>query len=1695
MKRTTTNSLILAVVAVVFLAAVGAAALLSRPVGDELPASISMTAASQTEQGVEPDSVFQLQSGYRVKKEQLAAMLSVEPEFDFSMEGSGKNWTLKPSEPLKANMVYTFRVLNDAKNVVQSFAFQTKSDLLVSSVYPADQSTYVDQNTGIEFTFNAAGVNIEDYFEILPAVAGTFETSDYTAAFIPAAPLAENSLYRVTLKAGLPAPNGTTLQEDYTFSFETSSPEQDKWDYTRLRLAGGFSETFLPGDTLAVELTSGSDVTGVEFDVKMYQFPDADAFIKVLNEREKYYAERYGVLSDYVVNTDGLQEVVNYHGGLLHQGEDSWTSSYAVLPDNMGEGYYIVTISGKDAEGTDQFVQKLIQIRNLSVYTQSVNGDTLVWVNDPSSGGALSGLTINLIDKKTGNKLEATTQDDGTARLLTGEMENAQLQVLRDGKPAYVEELFLSKNEEKSPLNQQFYTALYTDREIYQPNDTIRFWGTVKARTVTSTTPETVYASLGGGWPISDAYQMKVTVGADGTFSGEMKITGIRKDWYSFEITDGKDGTYTTKYFEIGDYTKPAYVIEVKTDKDVYYYNESVHFDISANFFDGTPVAGGKLRLSGYGMTFGASGESKEFTLDAFGKATVTGMMDTSAYRDQSGMYRWSPQQIYYDVGNAQEEDVSISTSGSFFALPSKVAAQVTADKDAKTLTVETAQLDVSKVGQAGSIVRPMVVPSDFEWLKGAPVDLPVAVLVHKTEFIQIPIGSFYDSVNKKTVQRYKTESRESVERVLNGYTSGGKVVFNDVPYANDENVYYWYEAQFSGGIVGYVNAKGYPGRLYSLPSEFQQISSYAFVDESAGSDHTELDFMMSRSFGRAAMDEPIVLGLYKNGVKVENKGSMLCSAVQSKMLRNTVTRDDALTFTMSEEFLPNVRFTGAYFDGRHVYRINDYDVSYNYDEKMLNIEAKAEQGSYRPGEKAKIMISVTDKTTGKPAAASVCVGVVDEAVFQLAEQKVDLAGQIYQSVFYPNLVRSTSYKEYNLERDGMVTGGKGGGGGSGAPLREDFVDTALFQTVAVDESGKAEVELTLPDNVTSWRITAVGVTQDLKAGDTTANTVATLPFYLRPLLSDTYLVGDDVAFSVGGVGTAVKTDDVTDYKITVFDADGKQVDQKTASGKVGERTVFNLGKYDEGVYTLRMEGTCGGNGDAMQIPFSVVKQKMTVSRIDTVPLDQLQTLTSVTYPVKLSIYDKRMAAFMDGLHRLSNQSGARTEVLAAAYRAQVLYNELLPEEDQITVRKDARLDTVQDLNGEGGVKLLPIGESDASVTAKMLIAAPELISEGQAAAYLQGVLADAASTPNDRVMAYTGLAAVKSPVLLDITRMLKENADLTTAQKLYLGSGLAQLGDFTSAEAIYSALKESGAVVTEGDLKYVTGATNDERLENTAAALMMTSITSNPDADALMNYLNAQDNDRSASYTTLANLEMLTYLEKFTLPEEEKTGKFSYVVNGETKEETLDERGIKVISLNAETFGSAQFKVLSGNLAAAVRHTVYAGDLDVPPTSKLTITKTYTPLDGAFKTSGKVRVDLKLIFSDDAPSGCYNITDFIPCGMRYLPASGVGTPWYDWCWSTMENDGQTVLGFVYRDNSKLPGAATDTGYVDADASMNPVVMDGKQMESPNVYTLTYYVSCVIPGEFVAESAYVTPNEAGISAKSERTTVTIQPNT
>ena len=515
------------------------------------------------------------------------------------------------------------------------------------------------------------------------------------------------------------------------------------------------------------------------------------------------------------------------------------------------------------------------------------------------------------------------------------------------------------------------------------------------------------------------------------------------------------------------------------------------------------------------------------------------------------------------------------------------------------------------------------------------------------------------------------------------------------------------------------------------------------------------------------------------------------------------------------------------------------------------------------------------------------------------------------------------------------------------------------------------------------------------------------------------------------------------------------------------------------------------------------MEEGLAVPVVRNLPLSEVGSLEPARYPVKLTVYDERMKPYMEGLQRLSAQDGERTELLVAAYRARVAANELLDPEDRETVRKDYRLESLQE---DGGVKLLPLAEGDAAVTAKMLVVAPELINKADAVAFLHGKLADAASTPDERVMSYLGLAAAGEPVLLDITRMLEREGDsLTPAQKLYLGAGLAQLGDFTGADAVYESL--GGQLVSEGAVKYVeAGGSLDDRIQNTAAALLLTSVSSHPDAGPLMRFLNGADTDRARS-EVLPNLEQLAYIEHFKLPAGESAAKFSVTQNGERREISLSGRGCKSFSLSAQALAEADFSG-SKELYACAAYTAHTADAGAA-TSRLKVEKTYTPVGAdSLERAGAARVDIRVTFSPDAPDGCYTVSDLIPAGMRYLPAQSYQYA-NGWMWGGVENEAQTVSGYIYRDRGswerELAAEEADPDFfaeepVADDGARGKVIPPsdgvtdggGPDADGPDVYTLSYYVSMPLSGKFVSESVYVTPHTEGLMAKSARGTIEIR---
>ncbi|MBI4365792.1 MAG: Ig-like domain-containing protein [Deltaproteobacteria bacterium] len=135
-----------------------------------------------------------------------------------------------------------------------------------------------------------------------------------------------------------------------------------------------------------------------------------------------------------------------------------------------------------------------------------------------------------------------------------------------------------------------------------------------------------------------------------------------------------------------------------------------------------------------------------------------------------------------------------------------------------------------------------------------------------------------------------------------------------------------------------------------------------------------------------------------------------------------------------------------------------------------LALDRKAEDGPpvYRPGETVRVTLATKDPA-GAPRKAHVAVSVADESVLRLLDYRLpDLVKRFY--FWRRNSVVSASAMRSLKAGDGGVAEGK---------KRRIFKDTAHFEAhVVTDEHGEGTFAFTLPDDLTTWVVEAVAVSE-----------------------------------------------------------------------------------------------------------------------------------------------------------------------------------------------------------------------------------------------------------------------------------------------------------------------------------------------------------------------------------------------------------------------------------------------------------------------------------------------------------------------------------------------------------------------------------------------------------------------------------------
>ena len=1572
------------------------------------------------------DSSFLLTLDSRLDEEQIRTSLQIEPEVEYWLEQQEDNvWKLTPEEELKSGKVYAFQVKDRLGQIQQSFAFQTQAQLEVSSTYPRDGAKYVESSSGVEITFNRRiQKGAQDHFQIEPEVQGKFENNGETLIFYPTEEMQDGQIYTVTISKGIRSLGDEQLQEDYHFSFRIGDREDNK---NALYLYQDKLETFLPNDPLVAVIRSEmKDVQNL--DAKIYRFDSIEDYIAAVQQHQKHLGETGYGADTYRLHPEQLkaQEVFSSQLTPYINQNFSW-KMYVLLPNNLPQGWYLVDL--ENADRPQDWVQKFVQIGNVSVYTQAVNGSVLIWLNDAESGQPMVQKTVELCDVRTGKTVRGQSDQQGLVTLEisemgqttleTGEMGQAYLTVLEDDRKIHFQEVEL-REEVKIPTDERYYGVLYTDRTVYRASDTIHFWGNVYPRHESDPMPKTVTANLDG------LYQQEVSVDSEGFFVGELPFYSMKKGAYTLRIEDEEGGAYQYAYLHIGDYIKPAYILSVEPEKEYYAMDEQLTFLVSAQYFDGTPVRGGRVRAESYYLDI----PDEYITLDDEGKGKVTATFiprETLSWREKS---------VYLLVSSADEQNVEVQARCDVDLVTSRYG--VSTEPQGQDLVIHAGTLDPQRLFEQLPDGKELF---DYCVTPGA---VEMTLQLERSWYEDEVIGTYYDPINKETVYntRYERKTEQLDSRKL---TVDGTLVLEDYFPPEEDGVRFSYTIYLDGGYGQQIVVSGSAGQI----SSGWWNTLYNFIPRIDNDDWPP---------DSVSMGQEIPLGIYRNDAQQPNTGRVLYSVVQNEVLTTGIFTEDNYPLVMQEEYLPNFVLVGAYFDGRHLYRMEEYPLWYDYEERRLNIEVKTDREQYRPGDTVQVQLTVTDQEGNPAANARLCVGVVDEAVFAIQDQQGNLIGQLYRNVYNPYITAKASYVEYDLsEVDG---GGKGGGAGEEmGPMRSEFLDTAVFQQLVCDQQGRATASFQLPDNVTDWRITAAAMCGK-KAGDNIGHSIATLPLYLRPLVTDRYLEGDEITVSMDVGGSQVGEIQQVNAKVSLLDLEDNQLAQQEFQSTADERIAVNFGKQPAGQYQVLFEMESGEYQERVLLPLEVQKSGLQAQVTQQLSLEELSNLQSLRYPVDVLFFDAERKPYIDALQWLSSQDGKRTEIIAASYKAQVAYSQLFGPEQRWEVPYDQRLELAE------GTRILPNAQPDAQLAAKMMVACPDIIEYG-AEDLFQESLAKRQSTLDQVVMSYVGLAAMDEPVLVEMQNFWAANQEiLTDRQKLWLAVGLAELGDFEGAWQIERSM-EDRFVESGGRLSY-QGSNLDETADTTAAALVLHSILGTDKAEQLLAYLLWADQMDQMGRRTVPHLEILAYTVHCGQRLQESEASFSYTCNGEKKEVSLGSLGQTALRFSYDDFRNISFQQEKGKVYACVSYTTDQL-LEQKGEELVSIRKVMTPVEGSNGVGKATRVELIINFEEDAPLGYYTLNDSIPSGMRLMTYHESEENYRNIC---VENENQQITAQIYRNT--------------------PRDWSEEEQQKWKERRIVYYISGVLPGEYVVESTCLSSSDDAIFVSSERQMIELE---
>ncbi|MDR2571553.1 MAG: Ig-like domain-containing protein [Oscillospiraceae bacterium] len=1555
-----------------------------------------------------------------------------------------------PSVPLSYNSLHIVR-LSNITGEDTTWAFQTTVRLQVSAILPSHQSVNVPVNTGIEVSFSLAEhTPIEDFFSISPKVDGRFINNENATIFMPTDPLEFGEIYTVTIRAGIVvAGTYEVIEEDLSFSFETEThsdfESRQDHDSAQIHFSSIYME-FPSFDVPQFDFWFSYDHNNERppIEGRIYKFTSANEAVTALNRLVNIPHWAVASRERSQIETDGLRFINSFN--ITQAGDDSWTETMT-LPGNLPPGYYLInaTVQGNTS-------QAILQITDIAVQIVADDEQAIVWVNDMTTGLPLSGADIiNPFTRKT-----VQTDKNGIAiaelsTLRSGEIN--RLIVRADTRECIV--LFHGSSE-NTPISggsgrnriigfdtwwgsyihpdDDYWSLLQLDRTLFQRSDTLHFWGFAASRHA-ETSLENITAELtSGSWWWNDGddtplHRQTVAV-KNGSFSGEIDLPHLDPGSYRLTIYSG-DTTLASMYFNVQDFIKPPYRLAVSADSRAVFAGETVNFTASGEFFEGTPV-------SELDVTYYLWGWQLQNDKHGNGVTNIDGVVEVS-----SGEIRPAPggqgivdltllvEATLPEIGwTMQQESVMV------FINDIEVRGGATRSGTNASLSVEIDRITLDKINDETS-------KNQWDYIDGPSSGKHLTVDIVKVWWEAIRIGEEYDYITRTVKPSYKYEMREQIIESFELTTDADGKANKNFTVPNVERESYFARVKTKCGFGRSISHDVFIGRDWS-----------GFFGN-AWNNELFLD-------GARPWDEGYDIGEYVNLTVMHGDEKVTTGEVLFVVANMGITHYQVgvnpLEFKFTEKHMPGATVHAIYFNG-HTYHSGwnmTQQIFFNRNSRELDISVSINRESFKPGEMVSATVLTRDHA-GNPKPANVNISVVDEALFALSYYHIDTLTNLYRSVssgIVVNHATHASFESDGFNRRYTVNAGAAemafnttsapvadsaendaGGEIANTHIRELFEDTTHFQTVTTNARGEARISFKLPDNITSWRLTASGVTTDYYAGNAVENIIVTIPMFLNYSLNNVFLVGDHPFVGITVYGTDLTGEESITF--TVWDAENPQ-DVITATGSPFERVNIPLWEMTEpGSHAIIIHTeTNTGLSDAVRHSYNILESFRTVDTAvfyDVIPGTLFEAgrpgLTNITFT------DRGQGQFLRQLMCMRYVRGERIEGLVMRREANRLIRQYFPDMD-IYFMEDS-FDPSLYQQSDGGIAMLPHASSELALTVAVLPFIRDEINIHALNNYLTNIFSS--STGENRIIALYGLAQLGAPVIQDLY-MYARAENLSAGDTAYLALGLLAIGEKHRAVELYNDF-------IMPNLQYIAPyyrLQGDYGFNDTSVITLLAQKLEKSERNGLYMYTENHNNDDL--FTQLNRLNFI--LHEIGVVNDSDAG-ITYTLFGESF--TKDLSGGKHFELKIPTMNLHEFVItgITGEVGAVSIHSVALDDLEIAD-NDITIKRQFFAADSripaeSFKEGDLVRVELTIDYTKKSLTGSYKVTDFLPSGLVFTQNSTGFREQYNanrnMAWAT--NEGQRII--FYDHNSRFN----------------------------QIRTYFYYARIINPGTFTAEGTIV----------------------